>query len=274
MKSILVHLDASPRSAIRLAVAQELAKLHGSEVTAMYAVVPALLATPWLSGEAMAGAATLLADVDREQLGRARTMCTTASARSPVQWADAEGEMIVSALSHAALYTDLVVLGQADASDLLTGALPPDLVPAVVVDSGKPALVLPAVGNFGTIGREPLLAWKPTREAARAASAALPWLKQAARVHVGCQPAHEESAQTHTTALLHWLRLQGVEAPIELHSVAPGDAGESLLSLAADANADLLVMGCFGHSRAREWVLGGASRTVVQSMTLPVLMAH
>ena len=50
--------------------------------------------------------------------------------------------------------------------------------------------------------------------------------------------------------------------------------GDLLLSRAFDLDADLLVMGCYGHSRAREWVLGGTSRTVLQSMTLPVLMAH
>ena len=53
-----------------------------------------------------------------------------------------------------------------------------------------------------------------------------------------------------------------------------GDAGAQLLSLAADVGADLLVMGCYGHSRAREWVLGGVTRTILQSMTLPVLMSH
>ena len=57
--------------------------------------------------------------------------------------------------------------------------------------------------------------------------------------------------------------------------VAPArEVGELLLSKAADLGADLLVMGCYGHGRAREWVLGGASRTVLQSMTVPVLMAH
>jgi nucleotide-binding universal stress UspA family protein len=69
-----------------------------------------------------------------------------------------------------------------------------------------------------------------------------------------------------------------VRAPIRPHAPLPGGggstAGEALLSLAADVGADLLVMGCYGHSRARELVLGGASRTVLRSMTLPVLMAH
>jgi nucleotide-binding universal stress UspA family protein len=274
MKSILVHLDASPRSAVRLAYAQELARAHGSELTAVYAVMPALLTTPWVGGEAMAGAASLLADVDKLQRERALGIFQQAVAKGPLAWVDASDEMLMGALLRVALYSDLLVLGQSDPADPLTGSVPPDLVPALAADSGKPALVFPSAGSYPVIGRRPLLAWKPTREAARAAVAALPWLRQAERVHLACQAGPEESAQTHTAPLQHWLRLQGVKAGFELHSVGPGDAGEALLSLAADAGADLLVMGCFGHSRAREWVLGGASRTVLRSMTLPVLMAH
>ena len=76
--------------------------------------------------------------------------------------------------------------------------------------------------------------------------------------------------------LAGYLRLHGVEPKVQYHGAASveGGVGESLLSLAADVQADLLVMGCYGHSRARELVLGGASRTILRSMTLPVLMAH
>ena len=65
-----------------------------------------------------------------------------------------------------------------------------------------------------------------------------------------------------------------VGAPLMRHTLAPLDAGDALLSLAGELGVGLLVMGCYGHSRTREWVLGGASRTVMESMTLPVLMAH
>jgi nucleotide-binding universal stress UspA family protein len=70
------------------------------------------------------------------------------------------------------------------------------------------------------------------------------------------------------------LRLRGIEANWHVRSGEPKDLGDLLLSEAFDCQADLLVMGCYGHSRAREWVLGGVSRTILQSMTLPVLMAH
>lgn len=270
MKSILAHLDASPRASVRIAYAQELARLHGAELTTLYGVLPALLATPWLAGEAMAYAASMLADLDQEQGARARATFEQAARRGALGWVDAGSTPYPALLQHA-LTTDLLVLGQVDTKDALTGGLPPDLVPSLITDSGKPTLVLPFAGSFDPNVTEVLVAWKPAREAARAVTAALPWLRRAARVHVASRPEGDDSDGA---AFEHWLRLHGVTAPIHTHGIGGGEVGEALLSLAADTNAGLLVMGCYGHSRAREWVLGGASRVVLGSMTLPVLMVH
>ena len=70
------------------------------------------------------------------------------------------------------------------------------------------------------------------------------------------------------------LQFHGIVPTLNRHRAMPADAGDALLSFASDVHADLLVMGCYGHSRARELVLGGASRTVLQTMTQPVLMVH
>jgi nucleotide-binding universal stress UspA family protein len=96
-------------------------------------------------------------------------------------------------------------------------------------------------------------------------------LRRAQHVHA---IAYGDAARTSLDTLDVYLRGQGVVAT--LHAGGPRDAAASdhLLSFAADVGADLLVMGCYGHSRTREWVLGGVTRTVLQSMTLPVLMAH
>jgi nucleotide-binding universal stress UspA family protein len=93
-------------------------------------------------------------------------------------------------------------------------------------------------------------------------------------VHVACTLARRDDERTGTSALERWLRRSGVKAPIHIHGLAGTGIGEALLSLATDTDADLLVMGCYGHSRARELVLGGVTRTVLREMTLPVLMAH
>jgi nucleotide-binding universal stress UspA family protein len=273
MKSILVHLDASPRAASRLALAQDLASRHGAELTVLYGVLPSLLAAIWAGGEGMAMVASSLADLDQKQRERARSMFDIAARRSASNWVDA-GEAPYWTLLQRALYTDLVVLGQTDSNDTLTGSLPPDLVPASISGSGKPTLVVPFVGSYAAIASRVLIAWKPTREAARAVTAALPWLRSAAKVHVATRSEGNEGDVDHAAALGHWLQVQGVAAPIQTHGLGPGDVGEGLLSLAADTSAELLVMGCYGHSRAREWVLGGASRSILRSMTLPVLMVH
>ncbi len=273
MKSVLVHLDASPRAAARLALAQDLARQHGAELNALYGVLPSLLATPWLAVDAMAYAASMLADLDAEQASRARASFDQAARRGKLGWVDG-GSAPYAALLQRALTTDLLVLGQADANDSLTGALPPNLVPSLITDSGKPTLVLPFIGRCDATAADVLIAWKPTREAAHAVAAALPWLRRAARVHVASRPEGDEGDSDHGAALEHWLRLHGVTAPIEPHRLGDGEVGEALLSLAADRSAGLLVMGCYGHGRAREWLLGGASRVVLASMTLPVLMVH
>jgi nucleotide-binding universal stress UspA family protein len=274
MKSLLVHIDASPRSAERLGLAQQLARRLGAEVKVVYAVLPALLATPWVAGEGMAGAAAMLADVDRLQLERARASYDHALERGPLGWAEAGSESLLWGVAQLAFYADLVVLGQADAQDAQTGALPGDWVPAVIADSGKPCLVVPYAGSFDAVADKVLVAWKPTPEAARAATAALPLLRLASVICVAHQASGERADEDPCTALEHWLRVHGVTARIEPRRLGAGDVGEALLSLAADTGAGLLVMGCYGHSRAREWVLGGVTRSVLRSMTLPVLMAH
>jgi nucleotide-binding universal stress UspA family protein len=236
-------------------------------------VVPALLSTPWAGAEGLGAAAAVLAALDSEQRQRARVTFDAAALHGALRWVDG-GAVPYRALVAHALYADLLVLGQANDNDASSGALPPDLVPALLSDTGTPALVVPWAGNFDGAAASVLIAWKPTREAARALHAALPWLRKASAVHVARAPEADEDELDHDAALRHWLHLQGVAAPVRGHRLAVGNLAEDLLSLAADTDADLLVMGCYGHSRTREWVLGGASRSILRSMTLPVLMAH
>jgi nucleotide-binding universal stress UspA family protein len=275
MKSILVHLDASPRSARRLALAHRLAREHGAELTVVFAVLPAMVAVPFAAAEGAYAAASLLEETDRQLRLRAREMFEReAVAGVPMHWVEIRHDTLEVAMAEHALFADLLVLGQHDADDRETGPVPRGLVASLVHDSGKPALVVPAQGEVAMPGRRLLIAWKPTREAARAVAAARPWLLAADEVHVACTLARRDDERTGTAALERWLRRSGVTAPIRSHGLAGTGIGEALLSLAADTGADLMVMGCYGHSRARELVLGGVTRTVLRAMALPVLMAH
>ena len=119
------------------------------------------------------------------------------------------------------------------------------------------------------------MAWKNTREAAHAVSAALPFLCRSERVHVVAWRDVDEEGETNAPLdIEQYLRSHGVTATMHRHQDRPVEVGDALLSMVADVGADLLVMGCYGHSRAREWVLGGVTRTVLGAMTVPVLMAH
>jgi nucleotide-binding universal stress UspA family protein len=178
-------------------------------------------------------------------------------------------------LSVEARYADLVVLGQTDTSEVLP-AMMSDFPEYVVMYSGRPVLVVPYAGNFTQTGRKVLVAWDGSQEASRALVGALPLLRQAAEVKVVVFNAEQQvnmHGEQPGADIALYLARHGVKVDV-MQEVTDQDSGNALLSLAADTCADLLVMGCYAHSRFRELLLGGASRTVLESMTLPVLMAH
>jgi nucleotide-binding universal stress UspA family protein len=125
------------------------------------------------------------------------------------------------------------------------------------------------------VGRRALIAWNGRREAARAVHDALPLLTDAEQtvvLTVGAEPSDAE-ADPAAEILRH---LGRHDLPVRAaHEVETDlDIADILLNRAAESGADLLVMGAYGHSRLREFVLGGATRSILRQMTLPVLMAH
>jgi nucleotide-binding universal stress UspA family protein len=137
--------------------------------------------------------------------------------------------------------------------------------------------VVPYAGTFKTIGQRVLVAWNAGREATRAVNDALPLLEGAAKVTVlainphGGLRGHGEVPGADIA--LHLAR-HGVRAEASAIKSDDVEIGALLLSQAADLNADLIVMGAYGHSRLREVVLGGATREILRSMTVPVLLSH
>jgi nucleotide-binding universal stress UspA family protein len=190
-------------------------------------------------------------------------------ALSNVAWSAPAGAAIDAAILHAR-YADLVVLAQPRA------AFESDLVHAVLMQSGRPALIVPSIGA-PTLGERVLVAWKESRESARALADALPLLAHAKAVRVVSVSAERDETARETLAdkdVVAWLARHGVEAAVR-HQVAEDvDAGNLLLSRAADFGADLVVMGAYSRPRLSEVVLGGVTRLMLQSMTVPVLMSH
>lgn len=139
------------------------------------------------------------------------------------------------------------------------------------------ALVVPHIGARAPLGKTVMLCWNASRESARAASDALPLLRGADKVIVlSIDP--KSSADGHGAEpgadVATWLARHGVKVTVQRDVAADSDVGDVILSRAADHDVDLIVMGLYGHSRLREMMLGGASRTLLASMTVPVFMAH
>lgn len=275
-RQILVHLDATQAVGQRLVAAREIAQDNGAALAALYATAPAFVELPYAPELGPTFAAELV-EVDDDR--RAQTLkLFDAEMKKPgpiASWSQTSEVPTTGAFAQQALYADLLVLGQHNRADEAAAAVPADFVASVLSASGRPAVVLPYVGWSQAIGGTVAIAWKPTPEAARAVSAAMPFLERATRVHVlAWGPEEEPAVGGVQLGLDSYLRAHGVQATWHRGGREPDAIGESLLSRVSDLGAGLLVMGCYGHSRAREWILGGATRTLLGSMTLPVLMAH
>ena len=276
LAQLLVHMDALPNAQQRLEAARRLGQAQGAAVMALYAVMPRFVQLPF-APEIGPGIAASLQDIDDQQRRLARSAFDQALATpgTAVEWAEIRDDPMMAAFAQQAFYADLMVLGQHDPSTDPSSGVPSDFAENVMLMSGKPALILPYAGlPPAVIGETVVIAWKPVREAARAVGAAMPLLKRARRVVILSWSGDDEKVVGKRLDLRGYLRLNGVEASWQEQGNETSGLGELLLSRSFDLGADLLVMGCYGHSRAREWVLGGTSRTVLESMILPVLMAH
>jgi len=277
IRQILVHLDPTRATARRLAAACQLAQGLQAPLTALYAATPGFAELPYAPAIGGPGLAASLLELDDRRRAQARKVFeeTRRASGIEVAWAQTSRVPIAEAFAQQALFADLLVLGQHDPSDEDTAAVPADFAESVLLASGRPALIVPHIGAPATIASTVAIAWKETPEAARAVTAALPLLRKAQRVHV--LSWSEESAAGvggQPLDLAGYLAAHGVPFTWDRAGAERQQVGELLLSRAFDFGADLLVMGCYGHSRAREWILGGATRTILQSMTLPVLMVH
>ena len=283
IRTVLVHVDDSAGADARIAAAIELARHWGAHLTGLATsgisrtLLPAL--PPEQDDPTLAAHLGYVRERARAALQRFSAQCVAAGLP------DFEARLVDDAaapgLGLQARTADLTVLSQPDPEQ--AGNLAAD----VVVQAGTPVLLLPFVGA-GTvlplIGPHVMLAWDASREAARALHAALPLLLQARHVTlatVDTVPPNHASLDARQTDPLAFLARHGIAATRALRTLdAPRlpqrrhSVGEALLSLASETGAEWLVMGAYAHSRLRETLLGGVTRTVLDKMTLPVLMVH
>jgi nucleotide-binding universal stress UspA family protein len=171
-----------------------------------------------------------------------------------------------------ARHFDLSVVGQT-APDL---AIPEDLlIEAALFQSGRPTVIVPYIQKDGLKLGHVLVCWDHSRNAARAVADAMPFLARSKKVEIIIVTRHDAKYDDLPGAGIAE-HLARHDLNVELKRlVAPDmDVANVILSYAADASADFIVMGGYGHSRLREFILGGATQGMLQSMTVPVLMAH
>lgn len=276
-KTILVHLDTSVRAHPRLEAALQLARRFDAHVIGLFAVFePAPRAFEVMAGTA--GYYEQHAAMRNEQRGAIERLFHAEIKRAGVsgEWVETH-ERANHAVPRYARCADLVIAGQDDPSDpeSYVGDHFPE---TVILSSGRPVLLLPYTGFFSSVGKHPMIAWDGGREATRAVHDALPFLKGAERVSiVSIDTARGEARGDPIPGadIAACIARHGVKAEVLSAGITPdASAGELLLSRAADLGADLVVMGGYGHARWQELVLGGATKTFLAAMTVPVLMSH
>jgi len=272
---ILVQLDASPRARIRLDLAVALARQHRAHLTALHVIDVALPVMAMGDGGG-AVIAELMEQMRQTALkagAQLQAAFQEAIRREGImgEWRQVEGSAAELVALHGR-YADLLVLGQDDPESDHAG-----LLEAVLFDSGRPVLAIPFAGTFPQIGRRVLVGWNASREASRAVHDALPLLAKAESACVFlANPkrglgAHGEEPGAD---IARHLARHGLK--VEVAKAVADDVADSalLLNHASDMGADLLVMGAYGHSRLREFILGGVTRSLLREMTVPVLLSH
>jgi nucleotide-binding universal stress UspA family protein len=279
-KTLLVHLNDEHRLPGVMAAACGVAKASSARLIGL-AVLPPIIIVP--GAEGMAG--SVIDDhrtTYRQQIARMREAFAklTTAGGIDAEWRELDSQEVnpfgdaAGVVVAQARCADLVIASQANPDWYLSGYLDAD--EALVLESGRPVLLIPKSSRADRIGNRILLAWDGRREATRAAFDAVPLLAAADSVHIvwANPPEEGESGGPLGEDMVSALKRHDIACDVVKTSESDTNIGAALLRTAADRNCDVLVMGCYGHSRLREFVFGGATRHVLQNMPIPVLMSH
>lgn len=278
LKDLLVHIDDTAESAMRVDCAVRLALAHEAHLTALclhQEPVPPGSVLGLLPEETIGE----LRATQKAALRRAAAAAEAAMGRAgltpDIRFDDTALADLAATVTLHARHADMVVLGQANPDTAEPGRA--ELPETVMLSCGRPVLIVPYIGPRPSLGRRVMIAWKASREAARAVNDALPLLRRADAVTVltveGEAGAERPARLAGADIALHLAR-HGVEVEAERISAAGIGVADAILSRLADRDSDLLVMGGYGRSRLRELLLGGVTRQILRSMTVPVLMSH
>jgi len=252
IKQILVHLDCSKHSLVRLEYAAGLANYHRAELRACLGMMGA----------------------DQNDQERIHETFLKLGSDLKSQWLNLEGanglQELTTAICRLGQSSDLIIVGQPD--HRADAGVPRELPEKVVLLSGRPVLILPYAGQFDPICQRALVAWNGGRESVRALHDALPLLNRARQVHLlSLMKSTTEAAEMKESLdlLSRHLEHHGVSAQTETLACAEVSKGDMLLNRCAEEGSDLLVAGCYYREK-----LGEVGRHLMKYMTVPVLMSH
>jgi nucleotide-binding universal stress UspA family protein len=195
----------------------------------------------------------------------------TAGLRVDCNIANASAEGAIGLFARIARCFDLTVLQQADERHSQNDLI----IEAALFNGGRPVIVVPHVHSRAPSFKRVLICWDGSKPAARAIADAIPLLGRAGKVEViTIAEANKITEDFPGAEIGQHLARHGLKIEVKRIDTAGMDVGNAILSIAADISADFIVMGAYGHTRIREFVLGGVTNTILSSMTVPVLMSR
>jgi nucleotide-binding universal stress UspA family protein len=276
-KTILVHLDAGLRTSARIDLALQLAAVHQAHVAALYTTFHLQAASFYM----MAAAGAYYEQFDAHRISRrnaVKELFHTKARLAGVQseWHEPPGPPNIEAPRYAR-HADLIVVGREDPDDA-DSAVAPLFLENLILGAGRPVLLAPPGTSSFDADSEIVLAWDGSRESTRAAHDALPLLKLAPNVSLIVVdapdgergPSRVPGADIATGLARHGVLVETVE----VDKVPHRDIGKALIQHARNRKAGLIVAGAYGHSRILEVTLGGVTRTLMETSTVPVLFSH
>ena len=272
IREILLHMSDDKLARSRCDAAMALAQEQGARVTGIYVTTE-----PYLPGYVRAHITQEILDQQHKQMlevaGKVEKMFVDSATRSNVdhEWMLKEGDL-QEHLEKLMPYFDMAVVSQIE-PDIDPEDNPVDIAGDLVMSGMRPVMVIPYVGTRSTVGKHIMIAWNGGREAIRAASDAMPLLEKAEKVTVFSINPEDRNADPGID-FCAYLKHHGVNAESHYTVAEDIEVGDVLLSAAFDKDIDMIVMGAYGHSRFREMALGGATRNLLEHMTVPVLMSH
>jgi len=278
ISTILVSLNETGRVDTLLKVTANLAAKYDAHVIGLY-VIPAAYVYPGVSIHVTAD----MIDVgqkffcDRAKKTEEKFNECMRKQGLKGEWRNIEGKshLISSTVVDHGRQADLVVISQVEQA-AATGT-DVEFAEKVIMDVGRPVLMVPKCGNFEGRMDSVVIGWNATRESARAAFDAIPIFEDGATAHIIWVDSELNQGTTNmlpgtelaTTLARH--NIEAISEPVTAPDLEPADV---LLNRVSDVGADMLVMGAYGHSRLREFIFGGATRKILDQMTVPVLMSH